>query len=188
MLKKILVALFLAFKVSSVFASDNIADSSAKINPNVRPLDKEGFKTATLEANKKRYVIAKVLEKYQSPLLGSVDAFVNTCKEYKFNCYLLPSISGLESRFGWYTAPGSHNPFGWGGGYIMFENWDKAIATVGEGLAKNYIGRGAVTVDEIGPIYAESPTWAIRVNSFIREFEAEEEKLALTLDTAELQL
>lgn len=116
MLKKILVALFLMFKVSSVFASENIADSSAVINPNVRPVDKDSFKSAIMESNRKKYVIAKVLEKYQSPLIGSVDAFVNTCEQYKLDCYLLPSITGLESRFGWYTHPGSYNPFGWGGG------------------------------------------------------------------------
>lgn len=171
-----------------MYGAENIADASAKVNPNVRPMDRDSLKSALYEYNRKRYIVAKMLEKYQSPLAGSVDAFINTCEQYKIDCYLLPSIAGLESRFGWYTAPGSHNPFGWGGGYIMFEDWDIAIQTVGEGLAKNYIGRGAVTVDQIGPIYAESPTWAIRVRSFMREFEAEEQRLALTFQKLELQL
>ncbi len=188
MLKKILVALFLLFKVTTVFGSENIADTSARINSNIRPLDKDSLKSALLESNRKRYIVAKMLEKYQSPLVKSVDAFIKTCDQHKLDCYLLPSIAGLESRFGWYTYPGSNNPFGWGGGYIMFENWDKAIEAVGEGLAKNYVGQGAETVEQIGPIYAESPTWAIRVKNFMAEFEAEEQKLALTFDKLGLQL
>ncbi len=188
MLKKTLVALFLLFKVTVVFGSENIAESSAKLNPNVRPLDQDILKSTSLEHSRKRYIMTKVLEKYQSPLIKSVDSFITTCEQFRLDCYLLPSIAGLESRFGWFTYPGSYNPFGWGGGNIMFENWDKAIAAVGEGLAKNYVGRGAVTVEQIGPIYAESPTWAVRVKSFMREFEAEEQKLALTFDKLGLQL
>src|SRR5438094_614972 len=180
MLKKIFVALFLLYKVTSVFGAENISDSSAKINPNASLTRQVNFKVNLAVENRKRYVMTKVLEKYGSPLKDVVGSFMDTCTHYNLNCYLLPSIAGLESGFGQFTYPGSHNPFGWGGGYIIFDNWDKAIRTVGEGLARNYIGQGALTVDQIGPIYAESPTWAIRVKGFMNEFEFEEQKLALT--------
>ncbi len=123
----------------------------------------------------KRRVLTKVLEAHNSPLVGSVDAFMATCTSYSLNCYLLPSITRLESSFGQFTHPGSNNPFGWGGGYILFPSWADAIQTVGKGLRYDYIDRGADTIDAIGRKYAASPTWSIRVERFIAEFERLEE-------------
>ena len=123
----------------------------------------------------KRRVLTKVLEADHSPLAGSVDAFMATCTSYNLNCYLLPSITRLESSFGQFTYPGSNNPFGWGGGYIMFPTWADAIQTVGKGLRYDYIDRGADTIDAIGSKYAASPTWSVRVERFIHDFESMEE-------------
>src|SRR3989344_884954 len=119
----------------------------------------------------KRKVIRQVLAKYNSPLLNSADTFVDVCLKYNLNCYLLPAISGVESTYGRFILPDSYNPFGWGGGLILFNSWDQAIETVGEGLAKNYISRGALTVEQVGSIYAESPTWSAKVNRMLLEFE-----------------
>ncbi len=137
---------------------------------------------------KKKMVITKMLRKYNSPLLPATDAFISTCISYELDCYLLPSITGLESSFGQYTYPGSNNPFGWGGGLIMFETWDKAIETVGQGLRENYMNKGADTVEKIAPIYAESKTWAPRVQSFISQFKQEEEKIDLILGQNQVNL
>jgi len=132
--------------------------------------------------------ISQVLTRYNSPLLDQIDSFINSCTNYNLDCYLLPSITGLESSFGQYTYPGSHNPFGWGGGYIMFETWDKAINAVAKGLRENYINKGAETVEEIGPIYAESPTWAVRVQFFKNQFEQEEKQVSLLLGKNSVEL
>lgn len=137
---------------------------------------------------RKKLAIRRVLEKYNSPMLGSVDDYIATCRKYDIDCYLLPAISGLESSFGNALMPGSYNPFGWGGGYIYFKNWGDGINTVGSGLKTNYIGKGANDLSSIGRIYSESPTWAVRVQIFINQFQAEEEKIGLFLDNSRVQL
>ena len=71
----------------------------------------------------KKVAIYRTLAKYNSPLVNEVDAFLNACMSYGINCYLLPSISGVESTFGRFLMPDSHNPFGWGGGYLYFPSW-----------------------------------------------------------------
>ena len=140
------------------------------------------------EYNLKRNAITKVLSKYESPLIQNADAFVETCLKFELNCYLLPSISGLESTFGRFVNPGSYNPFGWGAGLIGFESWNQAINTVGLGLKDNYIAKGAVTVDQIGSIYAESSTWASRIHNFMYEFEQAEESGRLEYSGLEIKL
>ncbi len=119
----------------------------------------------------KRKVIYEILSKNNSPLVNEVDAFIATCTKYEIDCYLLPSITGLESSFGKYTHPGSYNAFGWGGGYIMFKSWAECIDAVGRGVRENYIDKwGATSIETMGPIYAESPTWAVRVRLFHDKF------------------
>lgn len=137
---------------------------------------------------KKKLAMIKVLEKYNSPLLESVNSFLTVCQSYELDCYLLPSIAGLESSFGKHVLAGSNNPFGWGNGYIMFDNWEHAIGTVGKGLRENYINKGADSVDEIAPIYAESKTWAPRVNHFKTQFEEEERKIDFILSENTVKL
>lgn len=135
-----------------------------------------------------KIIIESVLNKYNSPLTGESEAFVKACIKYQINCYFLPSIAGLESTFGKFIYPNSYNPFGWGRGYMMFASWSEGFDTVAKGLKNGYIKKGAETIEEIGPIYAESPTWAIRVNWFIKQFEKEEEKLTLLSDQFPVQL
>jgi len=132
--------------------------------------------------------IESVLKRYDSPMAEEGNSFVKACIKYQINCYLLPSIAGLESTFGKFILPNSYNPFGWARGYMMFDNWEDGIKTVAEGLKNNYSKNGANTVDEIGPIYSESPTWAARVNYFINQFEKEEEKMSLLSDQFPVQL
>jgi hypothetical protein len=71
---------------------------------------------------------------------------------------------------------------------MMFESWADGIDTVAKGLRKGYLNKGALTVEEIGPIYSESPTWAVRVNYFIRQFKKEEEKMLLLSTQIPVQL
>jgi len=136
----------------------------------------------------KKYAIKKVLERYNSPLFDSVDDFIKVCLDYQINCYFLPAIAGLESTFGHYILPNSFNPFGWGGGYIIFKNWADGIEKVGQGLKNNYLNRGLKTIEEIGTIYSENPTWAVRVRFFITQFEKEEENLRLYFEKNEVKL
>jgi hypothetical protein len=137
---------------------------------------------------KMKNVIENVLKRYDSPMADDADSFVKACIKYQIDCYLLPSIAGLESTFGKFIWPNSHNAFGWDRGYMMFDSWAEGIDTVAKGLKKGYINKGALTVEDIGPIYSESPTWAVRVNFFIQQFEKEEAKLTLLSNQFPVQL
>jgi hypothetical protein len=181
---KTLITIILSFiiflrTVTFVYA-DPVAGSSAAIK-----IDKVINVTQNTFDSNKIYKIKKamnkVLNKYNSPLVNNIDSFVDACATYKLDCYLLPSIAGLESTFGRFILPQSYNPFGWGGGMIMFKNWDEGIMTVAHGLRNNYLNKGADNLEDIGYIYSESPTWSPRVQSFINEFNNEEKKLELFL-------
>jgi len=128
---------------------------------------------------KKELAIKNYLEKNDSPMVESTRSFIKACRKYNIDCFLLPSIAGLESTFGKFILPGSYNPFGWDRGYMTFKDWDEAIMTVAEGLKNHYVYKGAETVEEIGPIYSESPTWAPRVNFFINKFNQELDNVEL---------
>ena len=179
-----LIALVLLFAPATLHA-EGIAGQSATITYSVFTDNK--CKLPLNYAQKKK-AIEKVLAKYNSPLAGEVDTFISACQTYGMDCYLLPAITGLESSFGQFIWPDSHNPFGWGGGYIMFDNWSDGIMTVASGLHENYIQRGANDLYAIGPIYSESPTWAVRVEKFMAEMEHEEKDMQLFLGDNQVQL
>lgn len=190
MVKIYRVFLISLFIIISIFSAPftygaQIAGQSAQLSSiadtNIKPVGED-------IREQKRKVIETVLRKYNSPLADSADSFVTACLKYNLNCYLLPSIAGLESTFGKFIAPGSYNPFGWGGGYIMFNDWNEAIDTVAAGLRTNYIDKGAESIEEVGRIYSESTTWSQRVRIFINEFERaerEQKQLQLALDTVQ---
>lgn len=167
---KIICLLFLFLLTATSANASYVADESAK----TLNLTSKNLKTDRLLV--KRMVLNRILKQYESPLIEDVDSFLNTCIKYDLDCYLLPSITGLESYFGKFTHPNSNNPFGWGGGYIMFDSWESSISTVGKGLRENYINKGADSVEKIASIYAESKTWAPRVKYFMNVFEKEEDK------------
>jgi hypothetical protein len=176
--------LFLFILASRVEAAA-IAGDSATLSLNFKA-DKRAIQDAA--DFKKRLAIKAVLDKYNSPMADDVDSFMKACKKYSLDCYFLPAIAGLESTFGQFTYPGSNNPFGWGRGLIMFEDWSEAIDTVGYGLKTNYIDKGATTIDEIGAIYCEGNTWAGKIKWFMKEFEKEEDKLSLYTASFPVQL
>ncbi len=170
----IITGLFL-FKSGLVMA-ENQAGNSAQLALSVK-FNKE--EQEALDLKRKELAIRAVLNRYDSPMAGQEKSFIEACKKYNLDCYLLPSIAGLESTFGRFILPNSYNPFGWGRGYLMFNGWPESIDAVGQGLRNNYINRGAEGVYGIGPIYSESPTWAVRVAWFMNEFEKEEGKISL---------
>lgn len=131
-------------------------------------------------SDKRVKALENVFEKYNSPLKPYAAFYVEAADKYGIDWKLLPSIAGLESSFGKRQMPGSHNSYGWGGGYIYFDSYEHGIETISESLKRRYYDRGADTVYKIAPIYAESPTWAPRVTSFMDKFESELTYLELT--------
>lgn len=180
----ILISIFLFLVVLKDVNATFVAGTSAGINYTISEV-KDSKKRDELML--KKIVIKKILDKYNSPLANDVDAFISTCYKYDLNCFLLPSISGVESTFGKFLYPESHNPFGWGGGKILFNSYALSIEAVGKGLRENYIDKGAETIDAIGAIYCEGNTWASKVRYFMNVFvEEEENQLILKSNTVEL--
>ena len=128
--------------------------------------------------------LKNIFNKYSSPLSDYADTFVTEADKYGVDWKLLPAISGLESSFGLYLMPGSYNGYGWGGGYIYFKDWKDGITTINKTLRENYMDKWKATdVWSIGPIYAESKTWSVRVNSFMNEIEREYNSLSASTPT-----
>jgi hypothetical protein len=168
--------------LSSPVSAENTAGESAnlaKINPQAQ--------TETLKYLRAKKVIKKVLEKHGSPMVDATDDFIETCKQYQLDCYLLPAIAGVESTFGKFIYPNSYNAFGWARGYMMFDNWGEGINTVGKGLRYNYIDKGATDIQSIGKIYCELSSWAGKVTRILDEFYAEDKNL-LYLEQNEVKL
>ena len=188
-MKKIITLIILSgilLLLATPISAENIAGGSAAITPSFKINEKD---ISEMKEYKIKKAIKSLLQKYNSPMVNEADAFYNTCQKYSLDCYLLPSIAGLESSFGIYIIPGSFNAFGWGRGVIPFKNWAEAIDAVGKGLRENYIDKwGASSVEEIGQIYCEGNTWASRVTWFMKEFGSEEKKISLFLNTNPVQL
>jgi len=126
----------------------------------------------------KKAAIYRVLDRYDAPLKTEVDSFLNACISYEINCYLLPSIAGVESTFGKHLLPGGYNPFGWGGGYLYFDSWQEGFFTVAEGIREKYLNYGLTSVEAIAPVYAPpSKTWAGKILMYMQMFKEEEEKI-----------
>jgi hypothetical protein len=180
--KKIFLMIVLFLFLNPFFVFGKEAGESAKIT----------YKTILQEEPKtvfyQKAAIKNILEKYHSPLIGEVDTFIKVCYQYQLDCYLLPSIAGIESTFGQYLIPSSFNPFGWGGGKIFFKNFKEAIEKVASALKNNYIDRGLTTVETIGKVYSESPSWSQKVLFFINQFKKEEENLRLYFEKNTVKL
>ena len=171
----VLTALLFASSGAASARAQVIAGSSAAVivkESNFTASSSSSLQTIAL----KRKAMTEVLKRYNAPLLSEVDSFLEACTTYNLDCYLLPSISGIESTFGKFLIPGTFNPFGWGRGLLEFKSYNETIMTVGKALREKYINRGADTVEKIGHIYCEGDTWAGKVQFFMNQFEEEEKK------------
>lgn len=158
-----IIFMLFTFPVQVVSAVDNEAGSTAQL-ASFDPLLVDE-RIAQLQA---------FLHSYNSPLEREAVAFIQEADRYSLDWRLVVAIAGTESTFGKHIPSGSYNAWGWGiptgaQSGIGFESWTEGISTVSEGLRKNYINRGAQTIEQIGRIYAASPAWAGHVRFFINK-------------------
>ncbi len=145
--------------------ADASSATSAALLPLTKPLAREDSRVVALR---------NIFKKHNSPLEPYARDYVVLADKYGVDWKLLPAISGLESSFGIALLPNTYNAYGWGGGYIYFKNWTDGIDTINRTLKVNYMEEwNARNVWQIGPIYAQSPTWAVRVNRFMNEINSE---------------
>lgn len=130
------------------------------------------------------------LTMHNSPLAGDASHFIAEADRLGLDWKLVAAISGTESTFGKHVPGDSYNAWGWGiptgaQSGIVFGSWKQGITAVSEGLKYHYVDRGAVSVEQIGRIYAASPRWSGNVRFFLNEIEsftpADPSLLAVTL-------
>lgn len=117
-------------------------------------------------------LLKSFLESYDSPMANDAAAFVSEADKAGIDYRLLVAIAGVESTFGKFIPHGSYNGWGWGiptgsQSGLAFTSWGDAIHTISQGLRTNYINKGAVTIEQMGTMYAASPAWAFKVRYFL---------------------
>lgn len=118
-------------------------------------------------------ILQAYLNRYDSPLKGQAQDFIDAADTYGLDWKLVPAIAGVESTFGKFI-PGGYNAWGWGvygTQAIYFDSWRDGIFTVSEGLKKNYIGRGLNDPYAINKMYSTSPAWGSHVTYFLEDME-----------------
>jgi len=126
-------------------------------------------------------VLEKFLEKYDSPLVGEAETFVEIADEKGLDYRLLPAISCMESTCGHFLIPETYNAWGWGiygNNVISFTSWRDGIETVGEGIAKNYTRRGLDTPEKMAPVY--TPPNHVNWKNGVRFFMNQMDEIALS--------
>ena len=162
----IVILVVLAANARPTFAAEKLAGSSATFISYFRePL-----------ADRRVDVLKAYLQQYDSPLADYAKVFVDNADKYNLDWRLVAAISGLESTFGHAIPINSYNGWGWGiygDNVLRFNSWPEAIETISKGLRENYL-KDKVESDPyfIGPTYAASPTWAVRVQYFMDSIEA----------------
>ncbi len=122
--------------------------------------------------------LRKFFAKYKSPLVDHVDTFIKVADYYGIDYRLMPAISCMESTCARFYIRDTHNPFGWGGGYIKFKTFDEAIEGVAKGLDKIYLSRGLDTPEKIAPVYTppNHKNWLKGVRFFMDQISKAETK------------
>ena len=121
-------------------------------------------------------LVRQFFEKYHSPLEPYAANIVAAADKYSIDFRLLPAIAMQESNLCQKIPRNSYNCWGFGiyGKTItLFSNYEEAIDTVSKTLAKEYVGRGLDTPQEIMKKYTPSNTgaWANSVNYFINSLD-----------------
>ncbi len=114
-----------------------------------------------------------------SDLSGYGMSFAKYSIEYGVDPYLAVAITLLETGCKWScsTLVKSCNNVGGmkgsggcnGGSYATFASLDAGIEAMIQNLSVNYIQMGLTTPEQINTKYAESSTWASKVNHYITE-------------------
>jgi hypothetical protein len=167
-IQHITIAIFITFLFAvarPVFAVEPIADTTAQLSS-----------FGSILVDNRVQILRAFLHEYNSPLEDEAATFVYEADKHSIDWKLVTAIAGTESTFGKHIPSYSYNAWGWGiptgaQSGIGFSSWANGIATVSRGLKENYINKGAITLDEIGYIYAASPVWSAHVQFFITKIE-----------------
>lgn len=177
-MKKIILAIFAIITFSLLIPQPKVSAKTLEHSVSA----KLAMATDVKKEDNRAKVLRDYLITWNSPLADHASTFIEQADKYKLDWRLVAAISGLESQFGKQIPYNSYNGWGWGiyGTHSLgFKSWDEAIITISAGLRNNYL-KDKVESDPyfIGPTYAASPTWAQRVDYFMRNISAFEESKA----------
>jgi hypothetical protein len=164
-MKKILISFILSlFLITTadiqVSADILVAEHSATLN---QKAESEDYRIKIL----KDFFVG-----YNSPLALYAEVFIQAADENELDWRLIPAITGVESTFGKNIPHNSFNAYGWANGVYTFRSWEESIFIVADKLRDNYIDKGAITISQIGRIYAPpSLTWAYKVKLFMNKID-----------------
>ena len=112
------------------------------------------------------------LAEYNSPLSIYSEKLIFEADKNNLDWRLVAAISGVESTFGKKMPKNSFNAYGWDNGEHYFESWEKSIEVVSKTLNKKYLQKGALSVRQIGRIYAPgNRMWPYKVKFFISKID-----------------
>ena len=112
--------------------------------------------------------LARFLESRNSPMSADATSLIEIADRYDIDWKFLPAIAGVESTFATATPGSSYNPYGWNNGNFRFKNWVVASDYVAKEIRSRWGTNGEITPWQVGPGYAASPTWASRVNFYMK--------------------
>ena len=140
-----------------------------------------GLSVASAKANDPAIeTVRQYYKKYKSPMRGTAEALVLTCREYDIDPFLIVAIAQCETNLGRKSPEDCYNPFGLGiyaKKRLCFDDWEQSYGTMVRTLRKRYLDQGLITPEEIMTKY--NPTsilkadghWAKCVNRFKKEIE-----------------
>ncbi len=120
--------------------------------------------------------LAAFFHNYGSVLEQYAPDFVTNADTYSLDYRLLPAIAMQESIGCKREIAGTNNCWGWGiykGKTTSFGSYSEAITTISKLIAKNYVGKGLNTPEEIQKLYNPSNTsdWSTKINYFMNQIQ-----------------
>lgn len=122
---------------------------------------------------------AKLDRSLNSTLAGKGSTFASYSIELGLDPYLALAIVLEETGCKWECSElvkqcnnvggQKGSPGCWGGSYRSFPTLDEGIKGYLDNLYYNYYAKGLTTPEMINPIYAESTSWASKVNNYIEQ-------------------
>ncbi len=172
MSKKILLSLlFFFFTPSCALAQgDGVLLSEEAGKSAIFAFGGSSYSNPKSEIDFRYFRLFSYLKENNSPLADYSWYFIDQADYWGIDWRLLPAIAGLESNFGKRMLPNTFNAYGWGGGYIAFDNWYDSIAQVTKNLKFKYYDKGLDTPFEIAPVYAPPCRhWGLTVAGIMAE-------------------
>ncbi len=138
------------------------------------PSDFPSISGNVISVSSKVGLIEKYLFEKKSPLAPYAELIVGSAEKYGLDYRLITAIAQKESGLCRAIPEGSYNCWGWGihsQGTLGFNSFQEGIETVSQGLKKNYIDKGFVTIEDIMAKYTplSSGTWAEGVSFYMNQ-------------------